>query len=107
MVLVSEWRCLLAEPERGMDQEVVVVEVVIAEVIAAEGPVVVPISAEGTVKNDEFKLIYFCFLTFEIQSNVNIKYSYIYRSCLFKSKPIAFTGFFHLIYYPTTPSIQP
>lgn len=54
MVLVSEWRCLLAEPERGMDQEVVVVEVVIAEVIAAEGPVVVPISAEGTVENNKF-----------------------------------------------------
>lgn len=53
MVLVSGWRCLLAEPERGMDQEEEAV-VGIAEVIAAEDPVAVPISAEGTVKTEIF-----------------------------------------------------
>jgi hypothetical protein len=45
-----------------LEEEVVVV---IAEVIAAEGPVAVPISAEGTVENNNLTF----FFTFEFQSN--------------------------------------
>jgi hypothetical protein len=48
-----------------MDLEEEVVVVVIAEVIAAEGPVAVPISAEGTVENNNLTF----FFTFEFQSN--------------------------------------
>jgi hypothetical protein len=88
-----------------LEEEVVVV-VVIAEVIAAEGPVAVPISAEGTVENNNLTF-FFLLLNFNQIDYYISNFIYIYRSCLFKSKPIAFTGFFHLIYYPTTPSIQP
>jgi hypothetical protein len=86
-----------------LEEEVVVV---IAEVIAAEGPVAVPISAEGTVENNNLTF-FFLLLNFNQIDYYISNFIYIYRSCLFKSKPIAFTGFFHLIYYPTTPSIQP
>lgn len=80
-----------------MDQEEAEEAVIAAVTAPAVARVAVPTSAEGIVK---FRNVNFNW------SSIMFYYINIYWSCLFKSKPIAFTGYFHLIYYPTTLSHQ-